>query len=651
MKEPLFFIFGVVSLLLVLIVFLYERLVHRKRKIAHRIFSRVQLYTLWVFFGVVALFIPIYYTAEGAGYVRPFLLAIHNALRVFILDGEFDVVARALPDADAILGKGFALYAACLYVVAPILTFGNVLSLFKNLQDEARFGFHRKRAHYIMSELNPRSVALAKSIWEKAKAEKKKIVIVFTDVFERNEEDGYELLSEARDMNAICLKKDIRLLNLQGKKGDVELFLLGEDASENVSQAVKIVNTLNEENKKQNVKVFLFDRNQSSSYIMDSIRYDNLLEYAHKHEYGPKTFKLRRVDEIQQLVWDTVPTMDVFEKAKETKVISILLVGMGRYGREFFKTLVWFCQCEGYRLEFNVIDKHTDGEDGHRSIESLLRRQCPELLEKNRCLEEGESSYDIEFFTGIEMRSSDFSDVLLYEGEDAEKRRIAERLRRTTIAVVALGEDDMNIEVAVYLRTLFDRANGIQVQKDIACDSERPAIYSIVYDGQKAGVLQSDGHGKAAGSEFLVNYREIPYHVRFIGSFSSQFDYSRVYSPEMEEQAGGQHQRWNELSTHEDENRKRYQRFEYYRLSSIARDLHKKEMEKSFPELYQCENAADESCECELCAKRKRIEHMRWNAYMRSLGYVMNETRADRAKTHNDLRAWHELPSDERQKD
>ena len=74
-------------------------------------------------------------------------------------------------------------------------------------------------------------------------------------------------------------------------------------------------------------------------------------------------------------------------------------------------------------------------------------------------------------------------------------------------------------------------------------------------------------------------------------------------------------------------------------------------MKKSFPELFACENAADESCECELCAKRKRIEHMRWNAYMRSLGYVMNETRADRAKTHNDLRAWSELPSDERQKD
>lgn len=651
MKEFLFSLFGGISLILACFSFFYVFFVYKRRKIAHRTFSCVQLYTMGIFVCVALIFIPIYYTRENAGYVRPVLLSIHNALRVFILDGEFDVVMKALPDAETLLGKGFSLYAAILYVVAPVLTFGNVLSLFKNLRDEARYGFHRKRAHYIMSELNERSIALAKSIWNKAQAEKRKIVIVFTDVFERDEEDGYELLSEARDMNAICLKKDIRLLNLRSKKGDVELFLIGEDASENVSQAVKIVQTLNEENKKQNVKVFLFDRNQSSAYIMDSIRYDNLLDYAERNGYGPKTFKLRRVDEIQHLVWNTVPMMNLFEKAKETKVISILLVGMGRYGREFFKTLVWFCQCEGYRLEFNVIDKHTDGEDGHRSIESLLRRQCPELLEKNRCDETGEASYDIEFFTGIEMRSSDFSDVLLYEGEDAEKKRIAERLRRTTVAVVALGEDDVNIEVAVYLRTLFDRANGISVEKGILCENEKPAIYSIVYDGQKAGVLQSDGTEKDSGSEFLVNYRDIPYHVRFIGSFSSQYDYDRIYSAEEEERAARKHQTWSENSENKADDIKRYQRFEYYRLSSVARDLHTKQMRDAFPDLFDCPNAGSETCECERCAKRKRIEHMRWNAYMRSLGYVMNEVRADRAKTHNDLKAWSHLGPDERRKD
>lgn len=659
MESLLFAIFGGVSLLLAVVSLLYSRWVYRRRKNTRRTFSAIQVYTLGIFVSVVLVFIPIYYTAydlgDSYGYVRPFLLSVHNAFRVFILDGDFDIVKKSLPEYGTALSICFSLYAAVLYVVAPILTFGNVLSLFKNLRDELRYSWHRKRPHYIMSELNPRSVALAKSIWNKARTEKKKVVIVFTDVFEHNEETEYELLAEVRDINAICLKKDIRLLNVRGKKGKVELFLIGDDASENISQAVKITNMLNEENVKQNVKVFLFDRSPSSSYIVDSIKYDNLLEYAHKHNYSDKTFKLRRVDEIQQLVWHTVPQMEIFKRANEDKTISVLLVGMGRYGKEFFKTLVWYGQFEGYKLEFNVIDKHTDGEDGRRSIESILRRQCPELLEKNRCKKDGEASYDIEFFTGIDMKASDFSDLLFYEGKDKDMKNRADRLRRTTVAIVALGEDDTNIEVAVYLRSLFDRINEVVLDKNgIPCEDEKPAIYSVVYDEQKAGVLQSDP-GKAENTEFLINHSGVPYHVHFIGSLSSQYDYDRIYTPQIEAWAENRHEEWSEIekSIRADwqQSHMKYERFEYYRLSSMARALHRAEIERSFPELLNCLGDGTSGCECENCIRRKRTEHMRWNAYMRSLGYVQKAVRADRAKTHQDLRAWDELPSEERRKD
>ncbi len=41
--------------------------------------------------------------------------------------------------------------------------------------------------------------------------------------------------------------------------------------------------------------------------------------------------------------------------------------------------------------------------------------------------------------------------------------------------------------------------------------------------------------------------------------------------------------------------------------------------------------------------KRKRSEHMRWNAYTMTLGYVRGSYRADRAKVHNKLCAWDDL--------
>ena len=128
--------------------------------------------------------------------------------------------------------------------------------------------------------LNSRSVALAKSI----RAKDRKAHLVFTDVYEQNDEPDYELLLEARDLRALCMKKDISHVDLLERKGKVELFLIGGDESENVSQAVKITTELEKLNKKKDVKIFVFSRKQSGAYIIDSVRYDRLLADARAME-------------------------------------------------------------------------------------------------------------------------------------------------------------------------------------------------------------------------------------------------------------------------------------------------------------------------------------------------------------------------------
>ena len=44
-------------------------------------------------------------------------------------------------------------------------------------------------------------------------------------------------------------------------------------------------------------------------------------------------------------------------------------------------------------------------------------------------------------------------------------------------------------------------------------------------------------------------------------------------------------------------------------------------------------------------------EHMRWNMYMRTIGYRYSEIRADRAKMHPDLISVDKLNTAERKKD
>lgn len=682
MKSILFAVFGILSFVIGVYCFVWALRVHKRGAGTKRVLSAMHLYTIGVFVSVLLVFIPIYYTDYDFGdswiLLRPLLIAAHNSLRVFILDGDFDIIVKALEGENDFLRIAFSLHTAFLYVIAPVLTFSNVLSLFQNVQGEIRYKWHRNKKYYILSELNEKSIALATSIYKK----QKKAIVIFTDVFEQNEEKDYELLLKAQDIRAICLKKDIAHLDLLSHKGAVEIFLIGKDESENISQAVRITNELNKSNSKYNVKVFVFSSKPSASYIIDSIRYDNLLEHASMHDYGEDCFKLRRIDERQQLIWNTLPKMRLFELAQaNNKTLSVMIVGFGSYGMELFKALVWYCQFEGYKLEINILDK----QSGY--VKPLIQRSCPELVTKKFQETIGEAQYDIEILDGVDVLTSDMDDLLRDGGKWGEA--IAQRLKKTNLAFVSLGDDDTNIEVSIYLRSLFDRIKGVKAEENIGWKDEVVDIYSVVFDDHKSRILYNE-NAKDTGAHLLVNHKDIPYHIHFIGGMYSQFDYENIYDGELEQRAYGHHRNWvdieikilaewqkdgvqwqekgvskdiaKELQWLEKEkeqeaviqSRKKYEQHEYYRRSSMAKEIYQREI-RSNPALLAattCKEQNRQTCECENCLRRKRSEHMRWNAYTRSVGYIYDaNVRADRALQHTSLCGWDELSPKDKMKD
>lgn len=677
MKTALLSIFAIASLAVCVWFVLRSVRIYRSTETTRRIFSSIQTLTIGVFLSVVLVFIPIYYTSYDFGdsyrFIRPLLIAVHNTLRIFILDGDFDVIVQSVADQSVAVRVGFSAYAAFLYVIAPILTFGNVLSLFQNVGDVIRYKWHKNEKHFIFSQLNPKSIALAESIFET----QEKAVLVFTDVYAQDEEQFGELLPQARRMHAICLKTKITQLDFFSKKGNVEIFLIDDNEAENVSQAVKITTELNEKDAKYNVKIFVFSTERSAPYILDSLKYEKLLDHAHANNYTDACFKLRRIDEKQQLIRNTIPKMKLFDLAdRHDKTLSVMIVGFGSYGMEFFKTLVWYCQFEGYRLQINIFDKQA------RDIAKLIERDCPELLEKNCSPVYGDAQYDIRTFSDIDALTSDIDALLLYNGTDTEKERIAERLGATDLAIVSLGDDDSNIEVSVHLRSLFDRVNHVCAKGKFPWEDEPVDIYSVVYDDEKAEILcrknadQEDASG-------LVNHKGVPYHIHFIGALSSQFDYRNIYNPSIEEKALAHHTGWVEIEKRiynewkaaanpalkrydwyavenkiadavVKEERKKYEQYEYYRLSSIAKMQYQEGIRACATTLAQttCLNGGDmQTCQCENCLRRKRSEHMRWNAYTRVTGYSYNEKRSDRAHLHDNLCGWNELDELDKLKD
>lgn len=766
MNTAVFITFGILSLIVLVSFSVYCRAASKSTERTKNILLPVHILTVGVFFAVIFLFIPIYYLhydfKDNYKIFRPLLLSIHHAIRIFILDSNINDLVEALKDQHVALRVIYSLYASILHVVAPVLTFSNVLSLFKNIKGEFLYRIYKNKSFYIMSELNLKSVSLAKDI---KKSQKDEAVIVFTDVFEQNEENYFELLNEIKELNAICLKKDITHIDLISKKGNVELFLIGEDESENVSQAVKITNRLNTENKKYNVKIFVFSKKASAGYILDSVRFDNLLKHAGESGYkADKTFKLRRVDEVKNLVWNTVPGMNVFDLAdNREKILSVLIVGFGSYGMEFFKTLLWFCQFDGYKLQINILDKD--------DVEPIIRHQCPEILETNRVIADGEACYDIEIFSGVDVTATDLNDIVLYTGKDEKLKKLSNRLRKTNLAVVTLGDDDLNVEVAVELRGAFDRmdlkektdkllrhaiekifhidtardekaknkfkqfvatldmrnkdkadiiwcyekiisyyengspVNGSEADVDMGilflridaifrdkykedllnlynkvsqingsdCGAETIAeylslteclnsksglphtkdsvqLYAVVYDELKSGLLNNAESDK--DEEFLINHQGNPYYINFIGGLSTQFSHENIFNQEEEELALQEHTHWANTEEKKKEETGKYNRFEYYRFSSIAKVLYHKAINDSClaGSVVCLSKQKSDDCGCDNCTRAEKSEHMRWNAYTRTIGFTRG-IRNDRARLHNDLCAWEELSRHEKSKD
>ena len=458
-------------------------------------------------------------------------------------------------------------------------------------------------------------------------------------------------------------------------------FVMGNDESENIKQAITLASKPAKVIKKQRkndpeskgitthsvggydypregeTRIFLCSTNASFEHQLNSLN----TEYV----------KLRRVNEVQSLIYDTlfnkgdiffdtaVPTGNkiynpVTRQYDDEKLISVVIIGLGLHGTEMIKALVWFAQMHPYRLEINAFDRESDASSRFSSM-------CPDIMSEkyNGNFDvDGEAHYRITIHDGCDVSSDNF---------DKELKNI----KNATYVLLSLGNDDLNIQTAVKTRSLLLR-NGCS-----------PVIQAIVYDPDKSLLLTL---GREKG---ILDYDIAP-----IGDLAEHFSADCILASEIEALALQRHLKWG---SEED-----FWRSDYNYRSSTASVIHskyklycnipgsdKKKDESTLeqmleragidaPELY---DESIKSDPVELDKYRKlyfarlleldesetdtpegvrtpkesdflcRIEHNRWNAYVRSEGYVYAPKRDKMAKTHHLLVPFDELPWTEQIKD
>ncbi|MBQ8747181.1 MAG: hypothetical protein IJZ08_04855 [Clostridia bacterium] len=527
-------------------------------------------------------------------------ISIHNTIRLFIVDGDFAYIVEHTSTIDGWLHSSYLITFSLLFVIAPVLTFSFALSFFKNVSAHLKYGLCFRRDVYIFSVLNENSLALASSLVNEKNRKGVRRIIVFNDVFSKEDEHTSEQILQAKALGAICFKKDILSVNyaLHSKARNLSFFLIGEDHNEQTEQALKLITAYKA---RKNTSLYVFSTQPEMESLLSSA-----YNAAADGKSAPQ-IKVRRINEVRLLISRTLYDSgyeNLFCRAhddgSDTKKITALVVGMGLHGTEMTKALSWFCQMDGYETEIHSFDLKKDADSAFESL-------CPELMDPVYNGHRGDTqdaNYTIRIHPGYDITTKRFDDAAL-------------ALPPVTYVFVCLGDDSMNISVALKLRALFAK-NGMH-----------PVIQAVVYNAERKNALAD-----------IKNFKGQAYDIDFIGDLKTSFSSDVILHSDVEEVALSRHLKWGQESD--------FWKYDYNYCSSIASAIHRKM--KSLCGIPGIDKAPAERTEEELWNLR-RLEHRRWNAYMRSEGYSYAPKRYDLAKVHHCLVPFDELSPEDQAKD
>ena len=526
----------------------------------------------------------------SSGFLRVILSAFHETMQVFTINIDRDLLLENIKCTNEVIQSAYTSYLSILFVAAPLLTFGFLISIFNNIKAYRKYLTHYWSDVYVFSEINEKSFSLAQSL----KNNHPKAVIAFSG----SKEDTDEWHVKAKEIGAIRFYDDLLSINFahHSRKAEIAFFTISEDEAENVQLALRLIETYKE-------------RDHTSVYVVSSGTEGELL--LSNVEKG--SVRVRRVNEVRSLIYHALYDhgTNLFDRAliqkKEAKKkISAVIIGLGQHGVEMLKALTWYCQMDGYSIAIDAFDQDPAAED-------RLRAQCPELLaeEFNGKDHPGDAHYTIRIHSGVDISTKSFFDEL-------------SELKETTYTLIALGADELNLRTAVAVRQQFIR---MKLQ-------HTPTIQAIIYSTEKKDALKD-----------LKNFRGEKYGIEFIGDLQHSYSEDVILNSKLEQEALKGHLAWGK----EEE----FWNYEYNYRSSMASAIHRKAREKC--RIQGADKAENELTDDER-ATIESLEHRRWNAYMRSEGYIYSgskdkTSRNDLGKMHHDLVSYESLDEEEKRKD
>lgn len=500
-----------------------------------------------------------------------------------------------------------SLYATLITVVnITLLLFvaGFIMQLLSGPVQRIKLSLFKKRYSYIFQVCNEKTIAIARSI------NKSGVNIIFA-----SGEDGFDKTEKQiiSDINGIYIDESVNsvLRKISKSSKGIEIFLFGNTEEGNLDQLEKICKV---EEKILRSSIRIFVELSDTPWNL----YENFLKEHNKSENEKLIINFIRVEE--NFVYNNLLKNSIFDNAKynelsKDKDIKILLIGMNERNFEMLKALLHLGQMPGYRLTLMILDDRVGGCEA-------LKSKIPEI--RDYCDKFGDAVYRLVYKENVEFYKDEYDKKILNPSNYLEI--IRNEYNDFTFAFVNAGNDLLNVNMAMKIHSLCYRNGRNDYKIQVNVDHQK-----ICDDWSK----------------------ELIEKLQFVGDIDSTYDINFITMSDIEKASRAIH----EIRHREDgKSWIAYCNNEYNRHSVYARTLSFKykvqiihDLEDPSDKFKGTDDEWNIYRATESDERWKAYEHMRWNMYTRSMGYILaddnllNEhgeldrrTRAI-AKVHNDL--------------
>lgn len=581
---------------------LFSFFINRKNK--EKAFAKMSILEL---IAAMVLIFPDVYLNEGniniLVLIKCFLFTFLDVLKIFSGNGYEELVIDGYP----VLNTVYVIVLSLVNLSIMTAVIGFILQFLGDFIENTLFYSRKFNTVFIFSEMNEKTLSIAKSIKleEKKGISKNPIIFIDESSSESNRNKAKEI--DAHYTNTPFAKEISKIIKRAAR---LEVFIFDESEEDNLAN-------LNEFSELRFNGEIPYIRVYAELVNTPWDIYGNFVE----HNGLPKDKVIvNLVSTNENFILNDLYENSVFDNARqmeENRIVDVLIVGINSKSIELIKALLPLCQMPGFELRIKVFD---DKERGN-----LIKRIIPEL--KPVSDEIGDSVYSYDCF-----------DNLNFENDQIESM-VEKECPRFTFAFVSTDDNVKNINIGLRLNTLRYRLNTGSDYKIQVCVDKMNLIKNWSDELSKNIAL-------VGGTEKLYNYEFIT--MSKIEKATKAIHDIRQQDKKKQAEANGKD--YSAVSWEE------YANDEFRRHSVYARTLSLK---------YKVDIVKSQGQGIDVFKKDdiwKKYEHMRWNMYTRAIGYIsakntsinydeLNKSTRLVAKVHNCLVPFEELPQEEKEKD